>query len=246
MGGSPLVVDGLCLVHCGVDNDGEYVAFDLSNGHIKWKTKGDGPGYSSPVLMTVDGVKMAVFQGDTRLVGITITDGKILWKIETPILSGRALSSTSPVVDQQKVFYTGLGNGVNLIEIKRQGKDYTVNKLWTNLDLCTEFSTPVVKNGYLFGLSKTNKLFCINAADGQTAWIDTVANQNFGSILDAGNVIVAVTSTSNMMVYQPVGTGYYQLAKIKVAETPVYAHPILTVDRIYIKDENFLILYSMK
>ncbi len=246
-GGSPLVVDGLCLVHFGIENAGQYVAFDMTNGSVKWKTEGDGPGYSSPVIMAADGAKMAVFQGDTRLVGINIADGKILWNMNTPVPEGvRAVSSTSPVIDNQTVFYTGLGNGVNAIEIKTFGDIFTVRQLWTNPDLCTEFSTPVIKNGFLFGLSKTNKLFCINGRDGKTAWVDTVAHQNFGSILGVGSVIVALSSTSNMMVYIPVDTGYYQLARIKVAETPVYAHPVLSGNRIFIKDENSLILYTLQ
>ena len=246
MGGSPLVVDGLCLIHFGVDKTGQYVALNMTDGSPKWKTQGDGPGYSSPVIMSVEGNKIAVFQGDTRLVGVNIPDGKILWQIDTPVLTGRGNSSTSPVIDQQKVYYTGLGNGVNAIEIKKPGDNYSVTQLWTNPDLCTEFNTPVIKDGHLFGLSRTNKLFCINAANGKTAWIDSVSHQNFGSILDLGPVIVALSSTSNMMVYQPVASGYNQLARIKVAETPVYAHPVLSGNRIFIKDENSLILYTLQ
>jgi outer membrane protein assembly factor BamB len=246
MGGSPLVVDGVCLVHYGIDSAGYYVAFDMANGSIKWTTEGDGPGYSSPVIMTADGIKTVVFQGDLRLVGVSITDGKILWKVDTPVLAGRAVSSTSPVVIGQKVYYTGMGNGVNAVEIIKQADGYAVNKFWSNPDFCTEFSTPVIKNGYLFGLSKTNKLFCLNANDGKTAWADSVAHKNFGSILDAGSVIITVSSTSNMMVYTPDGTAYNQLAKIKVAETPVYAHPVLTENRIYIKDEDSVILYTLE
>jgi outer membrane protein assembly factor BamB len=246
MSGSPLLVDGLCLVHFGVDKSGHYVALDMNDGSVKWKTEGDGPGYSSPVIMSVNENKMIVFQGDTRLAGVNIRDGKILWQIDTPVPEGvRAVSSTSPVINQQTVYYTGLGNGVNAVEIKKSGDGYKIIRLWTNTDLCTEFSTPVIKDGHLFGLSKTNKLFCINAGDGKTAWIDTVSHQNFGSILDAGRVIVALSSTSDMMVYKPVTTGYSQLARIKVAETPVYAHPILSGNRIFIKDDNSLILYTL-
>ncbi len=95
-GGSPLVVDGLCLVHFGVEKSGQYVALNMTDGSLKWKTEGDGPGYSSPVIMTVDGNKIVVFQGDTRLVGVNIPNGKILWQIDTPVLTGRGNSSTSP------------------------------------------------------------------------------------------------------------------------------------------------------
>jgi hypothetical protein len=74
--------------------------------------------------------------------------------------------------------------GVNVLEITHEGNAFVTKKLWSNPDLFTEYNTPVLKNGYLYGLSKLNKLFCINVSNGETAWIDDAAYQNFGSIID--------------------------------------------------------------
>jgi len=246
VGMSPVIADGKVIAHVGKPGAGQYVAFDLASGNIVWNTSGDAPGYASPALMTVDGTNMVVFQGETKLTGVSLAEGDLLWEIETPVGTGRAIYSTSPVIDGQKVYYGGLNNGVNAIEITRQGESFSVRELWTNPELFTEYNTPVLKDGFLYGLSKLNKLFCINVSNGETAWIDDAAYQNFGSIIDAGSVLVAVSSTSDMIVYKPDDKAFELIAKMKVADTPVYAHPLLSGNRIYIKDEaGTLVMYVL-
>jgi len=244
MGMSPLIVDGLCVAHLGGAGSGQFVAFELATGNTKWKTAGDGPGYGSPVVITVDGTKQCVFQAERKLVGLDLSDGALLWEVSTP-MEGRTFYAASPVADQQKVYYTGANNGVNAIEITKQGNSFVANKLWTNSEFSTAYNTPVLKDGFLYGLSNQNRLFCVNAGNGETAWKDTISHDQFGSIIDAGSVMVAISSKSNLVVFRPSGQSYAQLAMIKVADTPVYAHPILSGNRIYVKDEDSVIMYTL-
>src|SRR5207302_8014417 len=54
---SPIIVDGLCIAQLGGENKGAIVAYDLATGDEKWKWTGDGTGYASPVVLTMDGTK---------------------------------------------------------------------------------------------------------------------------------------------------------------------------------------------
>lgn len=241
---SPLVISGTCIAHLGGPKDGAFIAFELASGKIKWKITGEAPFYSSPVLMTIEGVKQAVFQTGTKLVSLNIQDGSQLWEFATPAGGGMVNSSSSPIIDKQKVYFTGLNNGVNAIEVKKQGSTYTVNKLWTNSEITTTFNTPVLKDGFLYGLSSKTRLFCINAGNGQTAWIDEAPHQGFGTIVDAGSILIAVSSISDFVVFKPDGKAYSQIASIKVSKTPVYAQPVLSGNRIFIKDNDSLTMYT--
>jgi len=243
-GMSPLVTSGICIAHLGGPNAGQYVAFDMTTGSIKWKTAGECPTYASPALLTVDGTKQVVFQTLTKLISLNIPDGVQLWEYATPAGTGRTEAASSPVVDQQKIYYTGNLNGVNAIEIRKQGASYVVNKLWTNPDFCTKYNTPVLKDGFLYGFSNQSRLFCINASNGQTAWSDDKPNKEFGSIIDAGSVLVALSSISNMIVLKPDGKAYSQVAMIKVSDNAVYAQPVLSGNRIFIKDNESLTLFT--
>ena len=245
-GMSPLVTSGICIAHLGGPTSGQFVAFDLATGNTKWKAAGESPTYASPALLTIDGTKQVVFQTLTRLVSLNVADGVQLWEYATPAGEGRTEAAASPVVDQQKIYYTGNLNGVNAIEIKKQGTGYVVNKLWTNPDFCTKYNTPVLKDGFLYGFSNQSRLFCINASDGRTAWSDDKPHKEFGSIIDAGSVLIALSSISNMIVLKPDGKAYSQVALIKVSDNAVYAHPVLSGSRIFIKDYESLTLYSVK
>jgi outer membrane protein assembly factor BamB len=244
-GMSPLITSGICYAHLGGPQTGQFIAFDLTTGAIKWKVEGEGPAYGSPVLITIDGSKQIVFQAQTKLISFSLTDGKQLWEFATPVGTGRVQNATTPVVDQNKIYYTGLNNGVNAIEIKKAGNSFTVNKLWTNPDFSTGFSTPLLKDGFLYGLSSQSRLFCINASTGQTAWKDETPLQNFGSLVDAGSVIIVLTSNSNFVVLKPDGQKYNLVTLIKLAESGIYAHPILSGKRIFVKDNESLTLFTI-
>ncbi len=245
-GMSPLVISGICIAHLGGPDAGQFVALDLESGKVIWKTAGEGPTYSSPALLTVDDKTQVVFQTLTKLIGLSVTDGTQLWEYATPAGQGRTEAAASPVIDQQKIYYTGNLNGVNAIEIIKHDNGYSVNKLWTNPDFCTKYNTPLLKDGFLYGLSNKNRLFCINASTGQTAWADESVLQSFGSIVDAGSSIIVVSSNSNFVVLNPDGQKYNQVVSIKLPVSSIYAHPILSGNLIYIKDNESLIAYSIK
>jgi len=67
---SPLIVDGTAIAHVGGPGNGALIAFDLATGNSKWKWAAEGPDYSSPVLLTVDGVKQVVTLTEKSAVGV--------------------------------------------------------------------------------------------------------------------------------------------------------------------------------
>ena len=64
--------------------------------------------------------------------------------------------------------------------------------------------------------------------------------------MDAGPVLVALTPSSQLIVFEPSGKGFKQLAKYKVSDTPTYAYPVLTGNRIFIKDRDALTLWVIE
>ena len=244
-GMSPIIVDGMVIAHFGEQDNGTIIAYDLVTGAEKWTWTGDGPAYSSPVLMTVDGTKQVIVQTEKNLMGIALIDGKFLWQVPTPT-QRRFYNSATPLINGQTIIYTGQGDGTRAIKIQKQGDKLVVNELWKNEQLGTAFNTPVLKDGLLFGLSPRGNLFCLNATSGQTAWSDTTNHKNFGSLIDAGSAILALTSKSELIAFKPSDKGYTEIARIKVADTPTYAHPVIAGKRIYVKDAETLALWMIE
>jgi outer membrane protein assembly factor BamB len=242
---SPILVDGMCIAHLGGKGEGAILALDLASGDPKWKWTGDGPAYTSPVLMTVEGTKQLVEQTEKNLVGLAVTDGKLLWQVATPT-QGRFCNAATPIVDGQTVIYTGQGTGTKAVKVEKQGDGFAAKELWSNEKLGTSFNTPVVKDGLLFGLSDRSNFFCLNAQTGQTLWTDTAKRDRFGAMVDAGSVILALPEKSGLIAFKPSDKQYEELAKIKVSDGPIYTHPVVAGKRIFVKDREAVTLFTVE
>jgi len=243
---SPLIADGLCVALVGGSDGGGIVAYDLTTGEQKWKWTDDGPGYSSPVLVTVDDMKLVLAPMETSIVAVNLADGVLAW--QTPFApEGRGLNASTPVVDGQTVYYGGSDRPITAVKLSKGDEGITAETLWSNADNALQYNTPALKDDKLYGLSQATALFCLNAQSGQTAWTHPVeGQQGFGSVVDCGSVLMALTPRAQLLVYDPSDAEYKQLASYKVSENSTYAFPVISGSRVFIKDENSVILWTVE
>jgi len=244
---SPIIVDGMVIAHLGGQGNGAIIAYDLAAGNEKWRWSGEGPEYASPALLTVGGTKQIVTLAEKSIVAVGVADGKLLWSLPFMPVS-RAYNAATPIVDGQTVIYTGAGRGAKAVRIEKQGDGFAAKELWSNPELAPQFNTPVLKDGLLFGLSNRGNLYCINARTGKTAWTDETSRDRsgFAAILDVGSCLLALPSSSELIVFKPSDSEYSELAKIKVAEAESYAHPVISGNRIFVKDQESVTLWTIE
>jgi outer membrane protein assembly factor BamB len=244
-GSSPLVVDGMCVAQLGSDREGAIVAYDLSTGDQKWKWTGDGTAYASPGTLTVDGVKLVVAECTTSVVAVRASDGKLVWR--TPFaVRGRGYNATTPVVGEQTIVYSGSGRGTHAVKLEKRGEEMAAKEMWSNNEVATQFNTPVLEDGLLFGVSDREALFCLNARTGKTAWTTPLRGRGYGSVVDGGPVLFALTPGSDLIVLQPTDKGYKKVASYKVTQDEVYAYPVISGNKVFVKDRSAVALWSIE
>jgi outer membrane protein assembly factor BamB len=197
-------------------------------------------------MLTVGGTKQIASPTEKSIVGISVADGKLLWKFPFPP-ARRAYNAATPIVRKQTIFITGVGRGTKALKIEKQGDGFAAKELWSNPDLATQYNTPVLKLGLLFGLSNRNNLFCIDAKNGKTVWTDATArgSRGFGAIVDAGSYLLLLTNDSELVIYKPDST-FSEIKRYKVAETVTNAHPVIAGNRIFIKDQDTVTMYVVE
>ena len=244
---SPIIVDGLAIAHLGGQGNGAIIAFDLATGNQKWKWADEAPAYASPTLMTAGGTKQLVTLSEKSVLGIGTADGRLLWRIPFAP-QGMTYNAATAIVEGQTVIFMGQGRGTKAVKIEKAGDAFEVKELWSNAELAPQFNSPVLKNGLLFGLSGRGNFFCLNAQTGQTAWSDAAQqdNKGFGSILDAGPVLLALAPKSELIAFEPSDKQYAEVARIKVADTPIYAYPVIAGNRIFVKDKDAVTLWTLE
>jgi hypothetical protein len=58
-------------------------------------------------------------------------------------------------------------------------------------------------------------------------------------------VLVALTPASELVVFEPSDKAFTELARIKVAESPTHAYPVLSGSRVFIKDQDSVTLWTL-
>ena len=241
---SPIVTGGLCIAQLGSESNGGIVAYDLATGDQKWKWTGDGTAYASPIILTVEGTKMVVTLTAKKIVGLGVTDRKLLWEAPFPS-QGRAYNAATPIVDGSTVIYAGSGRGTKAVKIEKTADGFAAKELWSNPDNAVQFNSPVLKGGQIYGLSQNGVIFCLDAKDGKTLWTTELGGRGFGSIVDAGSVLLALTPKGELTVFEPSDKEYKKAASYKVADSGTYAYPVAAGKGLFVKEKDSLTLWTI-
>ena len=156
-----------------------------------------------------------------------------------------AMNTATPIVDGQTVIIAI--NGHKALKIEKNGGSFAASQLWSNPDVSDVFHTPIVHNGLIFGISNRGNLYCLDEKSGTLKWTGKESlGRGFGSIVDAGSVLIALAPAGELRVINPSDKEYSEVAKIKVADTETYAHPVLANNRLLIKDKESVISYDLQ
>ena len=232
------------------------MAYWLDTGEEKWKGAGRAadPAYASPVLLTLDGVKVVVVVTVARVAALNIADGRLLW--ETPFQSGASYNASSPVADGRAVLCSGPGLGSRAVAFDWKDRSLTAKSLWTNKEVVCQYSTPVVKGRRVYGLSDRDEWFCLAADTGKTVWTEPAprvvgtsgakAVRGYGSVVDAGSVLLGLTPAGKLVVFRPTDRGFEEVARYAVADGGTFAYPVVSGNRVFIKDAYAVALWAVE
>jgi outer membrane protein assembly factor BamB len=237
---SPAVADGLLIAHVGGENDGALIAFGAEKGDVRWTWKGDGPGYASPVVADIAGVRQVITQTQKQLVGLSLGKGELLWSL--PFTTPYDQNSVTPVVSGDTVIYSGLGQGLRAARLTRAGAKWTLAPAWQNDEVSLYMSSPVLDGGRVFGFSHRNKgqFFAVDAATGKTLWLSEGRQGENAAVLVAGDALLLLTNDGELIVAKKDAKAFAPIATYTVAESATWAHPALVGTTLLVKDHEQL------
>ena len=67
----------------------------------------------------------------------------------------------------------------------------------------------------------------------------------YGTIVDAGSVLLALTPSAQMIVFEPGDKEFKQVASYKVSDSQTHAYPVASGNRIFIKDKESVTLWTV-
>src|SRR5262249_32938958 len=157
--GLPLVVDDVVIVAAS----GALVAYCLASGEPRWFGPKGGEGYSSPQLLTIDGVPQVLLLSGSGLTSLAVAGGQGLrghtWK-------GSLIVQPGETADGLLLISVTESSGTRRIAVAHGPGGWTVQERWTSIGLKPYFNDFVIHKGHAFGFDGSI-LACIDLQDGK-------------------------------------------------------------------------------
>ncbi len=242
---SPLVDRGLAIVHVGSHNKGALTAYDVNTGAVKWHWDGDGPAYGSPIVAEFDGTRQVITLTQENLVGVSASTGALLWKrrFET----NYSQNCITPLLYGQTVIVSGLDKGVTAFKLVKANGQWTTVDVWENTEVSMYMTNGVIVHDTLVALSHKNsgQFFALDARTGKTVWKSAPRQATNAAIVRAGELLFVLKDDAELLVTRSGPKGFEIARTYTVADSATWAEPVVSGNRVFVKDVATLALWAM-
>jgi outer membrane protein assembly factor BamB len=176
---APLVY-GNKVVYLVGGKDSVAVAFDKDTGKELWRAlSAVQPGYCPPMLFEVGGKKQLIIWHPEAVNGLDPETGAVYWSQPFKLTATSYMSISTPRLDRDMLFVTAFYDGSLMLQLHGEGKP-AAKVLWQRKGksemprgtdaLHSIISTPVMKDGYVYGVCSYGELRCLEAGTGNRVW----------------------------------------------------------------------------
>lgn len=255
---SPLVDGELLLVEVGGKGEKSIVAFNKNSGDVVWSTHKDKLGYSSPIAITVQGVRQIICFTGTKLVSVSPTDGAIYWQYSWK--TGYDVNAATPVfIPPDKVFISsGYDKGAAVLQmrvfvshdddraatdqIKENRGRVRIKEIWKNRKMKNQFASSVLYDNYLYGFDNSI-LKCIEANTGEEQW--KTRGLGKGTVILADGHLIILSDRGKLALAEATPVGYIEKASAKALSGLCWTAPTLAEGKLYMRNEEEMVCLDL-
>lgn len=246
---SPLLAGGLIYVAGGGPGE-SLLAINPKDGAVTWKGFDEKMTHATPVAANILGQPQIIFFVQSGLLAVEPKTGKELWRYPFQYSTSTA---ASPVVAGNIVYCSaGYGIGAGAAKITKQGSQFVATEIYRlrgNKPVANHWSTPVAKDGYLYGMFQfkeygSGPIKCVDIATGEVKW----EKDGFGpgQVILAGDRLLALSDTGEIILIDPKPDGYKELARADVLDGKCWTTPVLADGRIYARSTKEAVCLDVK
>ncbi len=237
---SPLVVDDTVVVLAGGSKGKSVAAYERRTGKPVWSALNDRVSYSSPTLATIHGVRQIVILTASRIVGLTPDRGDLLWEFPWPYDQ----NPSQPLILGDRVFIsTSSGGGAVMIQLTRQGQQFSAGELWRTNRMKNNFTSSVHHDGFIYGLDEFI-LACIDASTGDLKWKG--GRYGYGQVMLASGHLIVLTEQGELALVRADPAAHQELTRFPAIEGTTWNHPAMSDGILLIRNINEMAAFDLR
>lgn len=237
---SPLVVDDLILVA----TSGRVAAYDRASGTPRWHTTQPSSGYSSPHLLTIDGVRQVLFLNSIGATSFAPADGAVLWKHPwpgSPILQPAVTADGGILLSSADM----MGSlGTRRLAVSRGADGWKVEEVWTSKGLKPYFNDFVVHNGHAYGFDGSI-LSCIDLKDGQRKWKGGRYGNGQMLLLRDQDLLLVLSEDGELALVSATPGQFTELARFPAMDDKTWNHPVVVGDLLLVRNGKEMVAFRL-
>lgn len=255
--GSPVVVDGLCIVPFGTPVDLQnpnrgsrsLIALDAATGEVRWKAGSDQISYASPVVMELAGQRQIVSVNEKTITGHLIDSGNVLWSFDWLGASNSNANCTMavPAGEDRFLIGKGYGGGSALVELSNDNSNgFSAEAVWQSYRvLKTKFTHACVDGDVAYALSD-GSLQAVSLNEGERLWMQPrSARFGQGQILLIDDVIVAQAEAGDLAFVRANPDRYDELLRIPALDFKTWNIPTVAGRHLLVRNDRQAICYLL-
>lgn len=243
MAASPLIVDDAVVTLPGGGGGRSVMAYDHRTGRPLWSALNDRASYSSPMLVTLDGVRQILTVSAVRIMGLDPSNGTVLW--EFPWVTMYDINAAQPlVVGDKRVFMSsGYDHGAVVVEVDMVGNRGTAREVWKNNRMKNQFTSSVLLDGYVYGLDESI-LACVDVTTGQQMWKG--GRYGYGQIVLASGHILVLTEDGDLALVRATPDKHDEITRFPVLDGKTWNHPAFSSGRLLVRNLKEMAMFDLR
>jgi outer membrane protein assembly factor BamB len=235
------VIDSVVVVAIS----GKLIAYDINTGNQRWAGPDGGESYSSPHLMTIDGISQVLFMNKESVTSFATASGKELWKIQVP--------GGSPIVQPAQInksdILINIGDittplrEMRYVTVKNGYGGWTTEERWKTDQLKPYFNDFIINKGHVFGFEGPG-LACIDLEKGTRKW----SGGRYGGqiiLLADQDVLLVLSEKGELALVKATPEQFNELARFHAIKGKTWNHPVMVGDILVVRNSEEMAAFRL-
>lgn len=240
---SPIQYKDSIIALVGGKDGYSVVAFNLSDGKIRWHKHDWAASYGSPTITKIGDRDVLLSLVGDNIVALDPSNGDLLWKMEH-MNRFRSYIATPIVCENDRVFIGTSGqDGSLMLQFKWEDNELKGEQIWTSKMHMAHQNGVRMGDKLLTSRMSPECVVLVDLKDGEFGWNDR--KLGFSNFVAVGDAFLALQQNGTLRILRPNGDGMKVAAEAELLSEPSWTPPTVVGDLVLLRDKEKIVALDM-